>query len=1068
MKKILAIDDQRDNLVSFQAIVKSYMPGCTIITSQSGKEGIKIAQNEQPDVILLDIIMPEMNGYETCSRLKADPSTRRIPVIMITAIKTDTESKVKALESGADAFLTKPVDPTELSAQISVMLRIKHAEDQLEKDKQNLEQLVEKRSTELFHSELRYRTLTSLAPVGVYQTDKEGKCIYVNQLWQEMAGLTPNEAEGEGWIKGIHPQDRNLVFQSWNRMVEEFGKWGVEYRFQNKEGKTTWVYGTANKTVDNQGEVTGYIGVNTDITELKQEHQALIESENKLHTLFHAMTDVVFEMDYEGTYLFIAPTSPELLYMVEKDIIGKRLHDIFPKPEADIFLSFIRECIDEKSTKTIEYPLIINNNTIWFEGKATPISQKSILYIARDVTPWRKAQIALKDSEEKYKSLFEKSEDAVLIISDERFVDCNQATVKMLRYEAKQDLLNTHPSELSPEKQSDGRSSFEKADEMMSIALKRGSHRFEWDHKKADGEVFPVEVLLTPIPNIDGKTIIHTVWRDISERKKAEKTQRILYNISNATNTSENLDELFQFIKDELHQIIDTTNFFIGLWDGESDTVSIPYIVDKADHFTSLPMKGSLTGYVIKKQQSLLATKEIFEKLEQQGEAEIIGTDSKIWLGVPMKSKGVVTGVIVLQSYDDEKAFTQADVEVLEFVSQQISLSIERKKREEELKEALKKATESDRLKSSFLATMSHELRTPLNAVIGFSDIIDKTFSLDEIIKMNQRINVSGKHLLTIIEDIFDISLIETGEIKIDNEKFDLVPFMLGIHTFVLAEQDALKKQHLEVTYQPPQNLNDVFLFSDQGKIKQILLNLLKNALKYTHDGSVKYGFMTEIQEEKSWLKFYVKDTGIGISQDLQHMIFEPFRQADESHTRVYGGAGLGLSISKKLTNLLGGELWVESTAGKGSTFFFTVPHEQPEVINPAKEFKGTGGIHSYPGKTVLIVEDEDSNYEYLNIILHMVGITTLFAQNGQGAIDLCKTNPAIDLVLMDVKMPMMSGYEATAVIKKYRPDLPVIAQTAHAIIGDKAKALEAGCDEYISKPINKEDLYKLIGKYFN
>ncbi|NQV02949.1 MAG: response regulator [Bacteroidia bacterium] len=463
-----------------------------------------------------------------------------------------------------------------------------------------------------------------------------------------------------------------------------------------------------------------------------------------------------------------------------------------------------------------------------------------------------------------------------------------------------------------------------------------------------------------------------------------------------------------------------------------------------------------------------MGTKEKIKALEQSGEVETIGANSEIWLGVPLKIEGKVTGVIVIQSYTDENAYDESDMELLEFISHQVSILIERKKDEQDLIMALDKATESDKLKSAFLAAMSHELRTPLNAVIGFSDVIDKTYSMEEILKMTRLINQSGNHLLRIIEDIFDISMIEAGEINVNNKAFDLVPLLHRIHELVLDEQDTLRKHHLEITYRPPQHTKELVLISDEGKIKQILLNLLKNALKFTPDGSVEYGWVHEVREDTNYLNFYVKDTGIGISQDVQEFIFDPFRQAEETHTRQFGGTGLGLTISKKLTNILGGKIWVESREGVGSTFFFTIPYDRPEISKPVEPVKDAGEIQKHPGKTILIVEDEDSNYEFLNVILSRLEIDTLHAENGHAAIDLCLSNPGIDLVLMDIKMPVMNGYEATKLIKQERPDLPIIAQTAHAIFGDKEKALEAGCDDYISKPIIKEDLYQLISKYLD
>lgn len=244
---------------------------------------------------------------------------------------------------------------------------------------------------------------------------------------------------------------------------------------------------------------------------------------------------------------------------------------------------------------------------------------------------------------------------------------------------------------------------------------------------------------------------------------------------------------------------------------------------------------------------------------------------------------------------------------------------------------------------------------------------------------------------------------------------------------------------------------------SDPSKLKQIFINLLKNALKFTNKGHVHYGFKIEKNTDKPMIRFFVEDTGIGIPENKLELIFDVFRQIDDSHTRKYGGTGIGLSISKKLIRFLGGDIWVESEEGKGSIFYFTIPYDGKQLINEATKSITKVKIEIIPDtKTILIVEDVEASYELLNTILRKSSYNTLWVKNGEEAISICKENTAIDLVLMDINMPVMNGYEATKVIKEFRPDLPIIAQTAFAIAGDKEKSIEAGCDDYISKPIKR------------
>ena len=611
----------------------------------------------------------------------------------------------------------------------------------------------------------------------------------------------------------------------------------------------------------------------------------------------------------------------------------------------------------------------------------------------------------------------------------------------------------------------------EKGLEHTEKAIKTGKAQppFELELIHKNGKKVWVDVREAPLVE-NGKTIsIVGALTDITERKNKEQVQKIIYNISKAVSTTDNLDELIRLIQKQLGTLIDTTNFYIALYDEKTDTLSLPFISDEKDEFQSFPAGKTLTYYVIKTKKSFLATKKEYKKLEQSGEIDSYGTDSEIWLGVPLKIEGVVTGVLAVQSYTDENAYKESDMEMLEFVSDQTSILIDRKKAEEELKTALEKAKESDRLKSTFLSTMSHELRTPLNAIIGFSEIIDENSPIDDVLDFCKTINNSGTHLLNLVEDIFDISLIESGEVKIQKRKFMINEFLEDIQKMIQTQQTKENKQNIEIRFKC---LNkDIQIYSDRRKLKQILFNLVKNALKFTNKGYIECGYSEEFINNEPLMKFYVKDTGIGIKKDKQEIIFDIFRQGDDSQTRKYEGAGIGLSVAYKLTKLLGGNMWVEShpdssdsfrvqeQEGKGTTFYFTLPYTKN--IAPT-----TNNTVSYSNKTVLVAEDVESNYLYIEALLKRLKIEIIWAKTGNEAISACYENPKIDLVLMDILLPEINGYEATRQIKKFRPELPIIAETAFAMYGDSEKALEAGCDDYIAKPIKKQLLTDLITKY--
>ncbi len=389
----------------------------------------------------------------------------------------------------------------------------------------------------------------------------------------------------------------------------------------------------------------------------------------------------------------------------------------------------------------------------------------------------------------------------------------------------------------------------------------------------------------------------------------------------------------------------------------------------------------------------------------------------------------------------------------------------ERKKALKELISSKEKAEESDRLKSAFLANVSHELRTPLNAIIGFSGLMVDIGTEQEFVSYSKIIHNSGYHLLGLVEDILDSSMIETGQLKVKYESVGINSLLNEVNDIILGEKLKENKSDIEIVLHNKPEQKENFIFTDSRKLKQVLINLLKNALKFTDKGFIEFGF-TEINKANvKYLKFYVKDSGIGIDSKHHEVIFNIFRQIDDSSTRKYGGTGIGLSIAKRIVEMLEGEIWVESVREKGSIFYFTIP-VLSENFKPVKESSDSILETNYAGKTIVIAEDEFSNYEFLRMILTKMNIRVLWAKNGFEAINLCETDSSINLVLMDIKMPDMNGLESTEKIKKLRPDLPVIAQTAHATVKDKEDALRSGCIDYITKPLSTKTLKEILKKY--
>ena len=379
----------------------------------------------------------------------------------------------------------------------------------------------------------------------------------------------------------------------------------------------------------------------------------------------------------------------------------------------------------------------------------------------------------------------------------------------------------------------------------------------------------------------------------------------------------------------------------------------------------------------------------------------------------------------------------------------------------ENLRIAKNKAEESDRLKSNFLANMSHEVRTPMNAITGFSQMLEYENLTKE--KRREYIRLLGEgclNLTNLIDDIIDFAKIESGEVKIEKKEFNPHPIMEFLHDHFTNEIIKRNKNELILIYSNENKDPDSKIFTDPVRLKQILSNLLDNAIKFTEKGRIEFGF---IQNKKNEIDFFVRDTGIGLEDSYQEIIFERFRQIDEGATRKYGGAGIGLSISKSLVDLLNGKIWVESTLGKGSTFHVKMPHKfkdnNIEFIQP-KQF-------NWKEKVILIAEDKKINFEIIKETLSITNVKILWAKNGQEALDIVKnTTENIDLILMDIQMPIMDGYETTRRIKKIKKEIPIIAQTAYALPQDSFKCIDAGCDDYISKPIALDQFLLKINKF--
>lgn len=1141
MPKILAIDNIDNNLISLKAIINNAFPGSIVLTAPSGPKGIELAMTDNPDIILLDIIMPGMDGFEVCTKLKANKKLRDIPVVFMTQFNGNKEDRIKALECGGEAFLAIPIDEYELIAQIRAMVKIKNASRQNCNEKLWMELMVDDRTrqwnaelqerktaeelpiesdefnkallhdihfevsktitgcnaidmalnereqifqilfnslpdaillidphhptiswpivdcnqasclmngytreeligqsidifntsvgdqeerllyftklkmegiqrsetihlhkngylfpvevsssivtigeqefvlgidrditdrkqaeAELREGEVQYRNLANSGIALIWTAGTDKLCNYFNEPWLRFTGRPLEKELGNGWAEGVHQDDLKMCIQTYISSFDKRLPFEIEYRLRHVSGEYRWLQDMGTPNYNHDGEFVGYIGYCFDITDRKVLEMELVAAreiaEKSGQELKIRNEELLAKNRFIQTIQDNLPIglalnkidNGEATYLNKKfqDIYGWNADEItsittffehvFPNSEYRNQLNKrIFADIQTGEPEKMHWENIVITRKDGAQRIINAVNiplyeQNTMVSTVTDVTDRWQAEADLRASEDRYRSFISQVsegvyrfecdqsmelslplEDQVDFIYDHFFIaECNQALLEM--YEL------THQNEMIGKRHFDfygGR------DNQVNRELIRDFIRNGYRTENGLSEEFSSTGQQKYIRNnsvgiIENNHLVRILGTgtDITEKIRADQVQEVLYTISKSALSSKDLPELCEIIRNELNRLLDSTNFYIAFYDEPSGMLSTNYHFDVMDHINHWRAEKSATGYVINHNKSLLARDVDMIKLCEQGEIVMIGTPAKIWLGVPLTIEQKVIGAIVVQSYDNQNAYTEKDKLVLEFISSQIGISIERKIADQEIKASLAKAQESDRLKSAFLANMSHEIRTPLNSIIGFSDLLlDSEFEATQLHEFAKIISNSGSSLLTIISDIMDISKIEAGQIHLDKKRFSVQRLINNTqieHIFKAVEKG------IELQLNPSNPKKEVYIESDENRIKQVLNNLVGNAFKFTENGSICIGF----DVVGNCVQFNVSDSGIGIPKEYHSTIFERFWQVESTYSRTHGGNGLGLAISKSLIELLGGQIWIESEQGKGSTFYFTIP----------------------------------------------------------------------------------------------------------------------------------------------
>ena len=768
-----------------------------------------------------------------------------------------------------------------------------------------------------------------------------------------------------------------------------------------------------------------------DISNLKIIEDDLAQSRIEISAIVNAYEHIVFRVNSESTILSYRCPNDDLLFSAPENFLNKKVGHVLPKDVGTLLEDSIHKAFQKSKSIYVEYSLMLETGEHYFESRIIPINTYEALVFINDITSRKREEFELiaaerkaHENEARFKALHNASFGGIGIHNKGLILECNQGLSDMMGYSL-EELIGMDGLNLIAEK------SRKRVREYIIEGYEKPYEEFGL---RKNGEEFPLRLEARNIP-YNGKTVRTVEFRDISDQKRAE--QEIL-----------NAKEFAQRNENFYNAILNNMGDPLFVKDHDSRLVLVNDAFCEFLHTTREKVIGNtMANHVSTEEQ------EAFLKIDRQ-----VLFDGKENINEETISiKGFATKTISTR----KTRFVDHDgTKYLIGIIRDIS---NRKREEIELLAAKEKAEQADQLKSAFLANMSHEIRTPMNGILGFAELLKEPNLTGE--KQQEYIKIieeSGERMLNIINDIISISKIEAGLMEVHNQYSNINEQVDYIYNFFLPE---VVKKGLNLSHHNSLPLDEANVTTDREKLFAILTNLVKNAIKHTEKGSIDFGYTIKDKE----IIFHVKDSGIGIPDNRKEAIFKRFIQADITNKMALQGAGLGLSISKAYVEMLGGKLWLESQEGQGSTFYFTLPYFRNIGTIPhikVKEKTTTEEVLKNKLK-ILIAEDDKISELLISLAVKNLVSEIIYAKNGIEAIDACKNNPDIDLVLMDMQMPKMDGHEATQKIRKFNKDIIIIAQTANALSNESEVMLEAGCNDIILKPIQIEELKRLIGKHF-
>ncbi len=928
----------------------------------------------------------------------------------------------------------------------------------------NLRDITKRKETEAEAAEYHQRVeaIFNQTAVGIVYLGPDLKITDCNERFAQIVDYPLEELKGKHFETLLHPEDKAFLHPALAFLSINGQKHAMQQRIVTSKGETRYINRVISSLMDDSRKPAYYIAFVEDITDQK-ETEAKLHAQQALHSrILDDFSELLVRWKPDGTIVYSNRAYKE--FHGDAGNAGENIFNHLQAEDAQRIKNHLSQLSPENpilldkhlstGQKGLEWHLWSDRGIFDDKGQLTEIQS-----IGLNITELERLEAEALQQQTFFEELFYSSPYALVFLDNEnKILRINKAFTRIFGYSLEEAKGQSIQQLLVPEN---------KLDEWGKIIdnVISGEEVFiETVRKKKDGTLVDVRLTGRPV-SIKGKLVgIFGIYEDITLQKQnqrhLERHARLIELILSITQ-SPSMDYRSMLTK--------TVNESLQLLGGD-----VGLIFEYHPHLFQPIIHTSTENW----EDGCTLTENLIQLLSQPGNKILdalsvnqplilnAGSDDaliqmichnksvKSMLLIPVSSEGHFSAALILGSFQ-KQTFKHHHLSEGTLLIDAVWRAVEQQRMVYELKKALTKAAESEKLKSNFLATMSHELRTPLNAIIGFTSLIDESMSIEEILDCIRTIQASGNHLLNLINDMFHLSALEAGQLTMTKETISISRIFNDIKDIVVSYQQVENKQHLQLRYVPDPSVEDIKIVTDSQKLMEILINLIKNSIKFTEKGYIEYGYLAD--DDK--ITYFVKDTGIGISEDKREIIFEKFRQGEEGSTRKYGGAGIGLTLVKALTELMGGQVYFESEPGVGTAFYVELP-----CLPDAEEEKySTLNYKTLAGTEIMVVEDEETNYYLIESIFRKYKCHLLHFKDGESAVEFIEKGGHPDLILMDIRLPGIDGLETTRRIKALKPNIPIIAQTAYAMSGDREKTLSAGCDEYISKPFKRKQFLDLV-----